>query len=42
MWKSAQYVNSDALKSADNDDWDTDPDFIVSINRVLIKNGDCG
>lgn len=36
MWRSAQYVNSDALKSVDNDDWDTDPDFVVSTEYVLI------
>ena len=36
MWRSAQYVKSDALKSVDNDDWDTDPDFVVSTEYVLI------
>ncbi len=35
MWRSAQYVKPEALKSKggdddDDDNWDTDPDFVVS------------
>lgn len=37
MWRSAQYVDTGRNNVNDGDDWDTDPDFVVS-RIMIIKN----
>lgn len=38
MWKSAQYIDQKALEkqNSQDDDWDTDPDFVVGDCLILI------
>lgn len=36
MWKSAQYIKAEK-DSKDDDDWETDPDFVVSLFRLFAR-----